>query len=410
MSGSRSCGLRLHRPWRIAFLTNEFATERSDAGGLGSYLDRISRALCERGHAVEVLTLTRRHAAGVLDRGGVRVQRIPVRRLRSLGALLRLARIHPRLALGETLPKLEEALSLGAALARREAETRFDLVQSTNCGLAGLFVRRDPARPHLLRLSSLRGLWWRAQGRPPGLDRLALERLEDRALRRADRVYAPSRFLAARASERLGREVALLRPPALLECEPAKRPSLRLPGRYLLHFGRLGPAKGTDLLLAALPLAWREAPDLCVVLAGRPERGFELEAWCRAQGARAEQVLVAGPLEKPELFAVLRGALASVLPSRVDNLPNAAIESLLLGVPVLGTQGASLEELVVPGRSGALVPAGDAAALARALVETWQGRPGWLGAGFERPPLLDALDPDAAAEGLLALAKEACRS
>jgi glycosyltransferase involved in cell wall biosynthesis len=407
MSGPQHPGGRRERPWRIAFLTNEFASERSDAGGLGSYLERISQALCVRGHAVEVLTLTRRHAAGAFDRGGVRVQRIPVRRLRSAGALLRLSRLHRRLALGEALPRLEEALALGRALARREAQVRFDLVQSTNCGLAGLFVRRDRARPHLLRLSSLRGLWWRAQGRPAGLDGAALEWLEDRALRRADLVYAPSRFLAGRASARLGREVAVLRPPALLECEPAKRPALRLPARYLLHFGRLGPAKGTDLLLAALPLAWREAPGLHVVLAGRPERGFDPGTWLRAQGARAEQVLVAGSLEKPELYAVLRGALASVLPSRVDNLPNAAIESLLLGVPIVGTQGASLEELVEPGYSGALVPQGDAAALARALALVWQDRSPWLGAGFRRPASLDALDPDAAAEGLLTLAEQA---
>ncbi len=406
MSGAARNPERCGRPRRIAFLTNEFATEQRDGGGLGSYLDRISRALRDQGHAVELLTLTRRHASGVLDREGIRVQRVPVRRRRSTSALLRLSRLHPRLALGEALPRLEEALALGAALARREAETRFDWVQSTNCGLAGLFVRRDRRRPHLLRLSSLRGLVWSAQGKPAGLDLRAIEGLEDRASRRADLVYAPSHFLAERARERLGREVAVLRPPAFLECEPAKEPGLRLPARYLLHFGRLGRVKGTDVLLEALPLAWREAPDLRVVLAGRPEPGFDLEGWRRAQGPRAEQALAVGALEKPELYAVLRGALASVLPSRVDNLPNTAIESLLLGVPVLGTWGTSLEELVLPGRSGALLPPGDAAALSRALVAVWQGHAAWLGAGFERPALLDALDPEAAARGLLALAEE----
>ena len=41
-------------------------------------------------------------------------------------------------------------------------------------------------------------------------------------------------------------------------------------------------------------------------------------------------------------------------PTRFDNLPNSAIESLALGVPVIGTLGASLEELVTPGRDGDL--------------------------------------------------------
>jgi glycosyltransferase involved in cell wall biosynthesis len=58
----------------------------------------------------------------------------------------------------------------------------------------------------------------------------------------------------------------------------------------------------------------------------------------------------------------------------MDNLPNTAIESLALGVPVVGTAGASIDELVVHGESGLLVPPADAAALADAMVEVWRGR------------------------------------
>ena len=39
-------------------------------------------------------------------------------------------------------------------------------------------------------------------------------------------------------------------------------------------------------------------------------------------------------------------------PSLADNLPNAAIEGLLLGVPVVAFAGASLDELIEPGATG----------------------------------------------------------
>ena len=95
-----------------------------------------------------------------------------------------------------------------------------------------------------------------------------------------------------------------------------------------------------------------------------------------------------------------------MLPSLADNLPNAVAESLALSVPVIGSRGASIDEMVEHGRSGELVPLGDVEALADALVRAWRGEPKWLGAGFERPEILDAMLPERAAEGLLRLAME----
>ena len=75
-----------------------------------------------------------------------------------------------------------------------------------------------------------------------------------------------------------------------------------------------------------------------------------------------------GPLLRPAMQTVLRRADVAVLPSQVDNLPNTVIESLSLGIPVLGSRGASIDELVEEGRSGHLVAFGDVQALANALI------------------------------------------
>jgi glycosyltransferase involved in cell wall biosynthesis len=57
----------------------------------------------------------------------------------------------------------------------------------------------------------------------------------------------------------------------------------------------------------------------------------------------------------------------------VDNLPNTAIESLTRGVPVIGSAGASIDELVIDGIDGLLVPIGDTDTLAKSMAATWSG-------------------------------------
>ena len=104
---------------------------------------------------------------------------------------------------------------------------------------------------------------------------------------------------------------------------PAKPSALTtpLPPRFLIFFGKLMRRKGSDLLAEALPLAWRQAPDLTMVWAGRETTQFGFEAYRRKWGSRAHQVQWLGALGKADLYAVLRRSEAAVLPSRVDNLP-----------------------------------------------------------------------------------------
>lgn len=357
-------------PYRIAFLTPEYPTELTGEGGVGSYVHKTAHLLSSRGHECTVFVTS--ESAGRLDDGGVTVVRVP--RSRSplvLGVTRMLRAFDP--ASGYLPAYLENARRLAAALEREHARTPFHLVQSANLRVVGLFVKRREGRRHLVRISTSRLLYEPAAGRPvTALARLT-ERLDVAAQRRADASYAPSVLLQRYFSERYGLEVGLVRPP--LPVDVGERASLpgELPERYLVHFGTLGKRKGTEVVAEALPLAWERVPDLRMVWAG-PLSDAARARFQSAWGERAGQVTMLGPLDKPRLYAVVAGAVASVLPSLMDNLPNTAIESLALGVPVVGTAGASIDELVVHGESGLLVPPADAAALADAMVEVWRGR------------------------------------
>jgi len=85
--------------------------------------------------------------------------------------------------------------------------------------------------------------------------------------------------------------------------------------------------------------------------------------------------------------------------SHCDNLPNNVLESLACGVPVIGSAGASINELVTAGINGALVSIDDSTALARGMLQAWRGELPFDGRPI--PSLAEDLEPSRAAENLL---------
>lgn len=392
---------------RIAFVTLEFPTEPQfeRGGGLAAYLANISRALVHSGHDVEVF-IASELSPEVIDWNGARVQRVS----RQPGAWerwfeQRILSWRPFRKLGA--PALwngvRTAWALRQAVHRRHQERRLEIVQASDYGFPGLFLSRRRGYVLLVRCS------WSAQdfrqldGEPNFAERTASQ-IEYQSIKRAHRIYAPSRLVAELIQRRTGRNVSVVRPPLPEEPRPAADQGTTrtsppdLPSRYFIHFGQLGRRKGTDLVLEAAVLAAAEAPDLRVIVAGN----FK-QTQLREHAAFREGVAVlAGALNRIQLSEVVRGAVASVLPSRIDNLPNTAIESLAQGVPVIGTRSSSIDEIVTPGVNGVLVDAASPQELAAAMVSVWKGSQ-----QFEMSrssPVLAEMSPERAVASLLNLA------
>jgi len=384
---------------RIAFVTPEFLTEPQASGGIANYVAKMATALSTRGVDVEVFVPSA--GSGTLEYHGVRVERVPTERSIVARALTRVVGwvVGPRSGF---IINLMNARRLAAAVERRHGERPFDAIQSSNHNLSGAFLRRTKGRVHVVRLSTSRRLYDAPGGRRHAWMGRMVELFDVRLMRRADVVYAPSTFLAEHFNRTYGLDVRVVRPPAELGGTPATADPAPLPTRYLVHFGSLGSRKGTDSVAAALTGVWEREPGLQMVWVG-PIAQQALDAFRTAWGARSEQVLVLGLLEKAKLYRVLQGAVASVLPSRIDNLPNTVIESLALGIPVIGSDGASIDELVEHGVSGWLVPIGDVDALAEAMVVAWRGEADWLGSGFVPPARLQEMRPDRAVQAFLEL-------
>jgi len=392
------------KPLKIAFVTPTFVTE-PNSGGMGAYLHRLTKALRDLGHQPEVLTLSR-EMPGPIEFEDIRVERVSPSRAIPLGLLRRLARLSSAIDISDVAERVAGALGLACAFNRRNQENAFDVLQTADYGLPGLFIKRHPRRLHLVRCSWAADLFIKADGNLNKLDSRLYCRLDRRCIRRADLAYAPSHFVANYYREAHGLDLQVLRPPVMLETEIATHLPWELPERYLMYFGAICPRKGTDVLAAALPLVWRQEPGFSMVWAG--------EAWHRALdtyralwGEHAARVMWLGLIPKPQVYGVLRRADAVVIPSRVDNLPNTLIESLLLKVPVIGSFGASIDEVIEPGVSGELVPIGQPAALADALLRVWRREVPWRAGQFPLPDVIHEMEPRVATENFLRLAGHA---
>jgi glycosyltransferase involved in cell wall biosynthesis len=141
----------------------------------------------------------------------------------------------------------------------------------------------------------------------------------------------------------------------------------------LVNVARFTYAKDHATLLQAFARVRSLRPSTLVLVGGGED-----EARIRALCTRLDldgDVVFTGFTRNP--YRVLARATVSVLSSRFEGLPNAVIESMALGIPVVSTACpyGPIELLGSGENRGVLVPVGDAAALAGAIVALLDDEP-----------------------------------
>jgi len=142
--------------------------------------------------------------------------------------------------------------------------------------------------------------------------------------------------------------------------------------RVVVCVSRLSHEKGIDVLIDAM--AQIDDPSVRLYLIGDGAERSALAA--RAVSARVSGRVVF-PLTRPhdEIPRWLAAADVAVLPSHAEGMPNAVLEALSCGRPMVATAVGGTRELVHDAALGTLVPPGDAGSLATALraalARTW---------------------------------------
>jgi glycosyltransferase involved in cell wall biosynthesis len=123
--------------------------------------------------------------------------------------------------------------------------------------------------------------------------------------------------------EVVGLGIEVERPDPTVLAEVQQRFSL--PERYIVYVGRIDPAKGCDVLLAAFGRLASTKPSMALVLVG--QRFMPLPAH--------PQIYSTGFVTEADRNAIVAGALALVVPSRYESLSMVLLEAMKLQVPVV---------------------------------------------------------------------------
>jgi glycosyltransferase involved in cell wall biosynthesis len=169
----------------------------------------------------------------------------------------------------------------------------------------------------------------------------------------------PERFGVTPVEVRKGVDTAHFRP---RENAGADRAPLRL-----LFVGRLVPMKNHHRLLDLVRDLKAHGRPVTLTLAGEGSLRGRLQRQAHERGVAGE-VTFPGYHAPSEVPAVYREHDVFVLASSFDNFPNAVLEAMASGLPVVAVRGGGVPSQVVDGVTGILVPDGDGDAF-RAAIE-----------------------------------------
>lgn len=335
----------------ILFVANDYPERGKPTTGFPNYLYRVSLALIELGHKPMIL------AAGNSDshrtEWGIKIRTVKVAQIYGEGF--------------QTVKYVYNAQRMGFALNREIRkiirEMHIDVIQFTSImGLATLYYGKTPA---VLRLSSYAKTYFSSYQTYSQKHVMAMSLFERMSAKRCNVIFAPCKNTADAFGKDCHRKVNVIETPFVNDVQIYDECAFdkHLRGKkYVLFFGTLYAEKGVFVIGDILEQFLQNNPDYYFVFIGHQYELNDVKAdqiLYEKAGKCAQRVIILKPLPHNRLYPIISHADFVVLPSLMDNLPNTCIEAMYFGRVVIGTDGASFEQLITHGKSGLLCRIGD---------------------------------------------------
>jgi L-malate glycosyltransferase len=136
--------------------------------------------------------------------------------------------------------------------------------------------------------------------------------------------------------------------------------------RRVIVVANLRPEKGHDVLIEAAANVLLRYPDARFDIAGDGPEGRRLAERTRALGVEHAFTFLG---HRDDVPSCLAAADIFVLPSRSEACPNAVLEAMAAGLPIVASAVGGILELITDNRTGLLVQPDDPPALCRRICE-----------------------------------------
>jgi len=357
---------------RIFYVSSEYIDEKSGQpfdGGLASYLLKITCSLVEREHDVTVLIPNANSTKEIYYKGVRVIFAQPKYKKTILEKIIwpfKNRKIRKKI-------KKEAVYQIIHRIIQEEHQRQpIDIIQYASYLGMGKYPEKDI--PSCVRISSYAKLWQKYYQYD---DATEIEN-EITQFQNARFMYGPSKYIANYIKQDLNlkQDIPVIETPFVPYQDEENSElyneltQITKNQPYLLFFGSLGLLKGAMEIANSIGPILKKYPDLYLVLVGKTmliDGRSPVEIIKEKAGQNAFRVIFFERQPHATLFPLIRHAKAVLLPSRVDNLPNACIEAMGLKKIVIGSRGASFEQLIEDGKSGLLCQAGDANSIETAV-------------------------------------------
>ena len=342
---------------RIAFLTSEFITEPdSFDGGLSNYIFKVSIGLLKFGHQPIVIVSSNENSY-------FKYMDIEVYRVKPEQKLL--YKFADKISLYKYQPILDlllQSYCVNKKLIQINKEESVELVQFPSYQAVGYFVPRKIRS--VMRISGYQKLADPANGvHHKTIRQRQGQILENRSYKKAKNIFGPSSFLANIISKEFNKHVEVIESPnekkeVNLDSSIITEIEAKINGKkFGLFFGRLAQIKGLLDLAEVLEEFLTNNPTHYFVIIGKDvghRGGSSLDYLLKKVNRNKDRLIYYKEQHHDKLMPVIKKADFILMPSRIENFPNACVEAMSLKTIVIAPRGISFEQLIEDGVNGFL--------------------------------------------------------
>lgn len=357
----------------IVFLVTIFPAGGLSTSGAGNYVANMARIMVRFGHKVTVITESPQR--DIFEWQGIEVRRINATKgFKNTG--------RPMPTYKKVMKNIWRSIWYNYEVYKINRKEPVDIVQSVNT--YALALLRLKKIPYVIRVSEYADLWWGANKEKFDFAECVRSRRMDNeiqyfALKRAERIIAPSYLLQRLIYNKTGKKPQVIESPVVIEKKdfPLNEKELSRE-KYWVTYGALNYRKSIQSLAQIIDKLLDEYPDMKYVMIGKDKEVKHNGKFMMASEYlemhisrnRDRYIFLDEVSDRNRLFSIIKNSYACILPTRVDNLPNSCLEAMALKKVIVSTtseNGTSVEQLIIDGYSGFLAEVDNAEDLYRKI-------------------------------------------